>query len=66
MIIRNKTSNNRSQHGGSGAVGQSAGLANGSLGVRIPAAKDVSRKTGSDRSTAKRSAIGASVTVSRR
>ena len=37
-------------------------LQSGRLGVRIPAATDLSRKTGGDSSTAKRMTIGASVT----
>ena len=37
-------------------------LACGGLGIRVPAASDLSRKKGSDCSTAKRSAIGVSVT----
>ena len=41
--------------------------ASGRFGVRIPAATDLSRKkTGDDSSTAKRSAIGVSVTGLRR
>ena len=51
---------------GSGAVGWSIGPASGRLGVRIPAAKTLVVKTGSDSSTAKRSAIGASFTGPRR
>ena len=45
-----------------GAVGESVRPASGRLGVRIPAATDPSHKTGSDSSTTKRSALGASVT----
>ena len=48
-----------------GAVGQIVRLACGRFGVRIPAATDLSRKTGSDSSTAKRSGTGVSVTGSR-
>ena len=51
---------------GGGAVGQSVGPTYRRLGVRIPAAKDLSVKTGGDSSTAKRSAIGVSVTGPRR
>ena len=40
--------------------------ASGRLGVRILAATDLSRKTGSDSSTAIRSAVGVSVTGPRR
>ena len=47
---------------GGGAVDKSVGPASGRLGVRNPAATDLSRKKGSDRSTAKRSAIGVRVT----
>ena len=42
------------------------GPASGRLGVHIPAATDLNRKTGSDSSTAKRSAIGVSVTGPRK
>ena len=49
-----------------GTVEYSVGLASGRLGVRIPTATDLSRKKGSDSSTAKRSAIGVSVTSPRR
>ena len=41
-------------------------FASGRLSVRIPAATDLSRKTDSDSSTAKRSAIGVSVMGPRR
>ena len=41
-------------------------LACGRVGVRIPAATDLSRKRGSDSSTAKRSAAGVRVTGLRR
>ena len=52
-IIRNR---------GGGAVGKSVDPASGRLVVRIPAATDLSRKkTGTDSSTAKHSAIGVSV-----
>ena len=46
-----------------GAVGSSVRLASGRLGVRNPALTDLSDiKTGSDSSTAKRSALGVRVT----
>ena len=47
---------------GGGEVGKTVGPACGSLGARIPSATDLSRKTGSDSSTAKPSAMGVSVT----
>ena len=49
-----------------GAVCLSVRLACGSLGVRIPAATVLSRKTDSDSSTAKCSATAVSVTGPRR
>ena len=49
---------------GVGAVGSRVGPASGMLGVRI--ATDLSRKNSSDSSTAKRLAIGVSVTGPRR
>ena len=50
-----------------GAVGSSVRLASGRLGVRNPALTDLSDiKTGSDSSTAKRSALGVRVTGPRK
>ena len=51
---------------GGGEVGYSVGPTGGRLGVRIKAATDLSRETGSDSSTAKRSALGVSATGPRR
>ena len=49
-----------------GAVGSRGRLASGNLGVRIPAATDLSRKTGSVSPTAKHSGICVSVTGTQR
>ena len=54
------------QNRGDGAVSLSVCPASGRLGVRIPAAADLCRKTSSDSSAAKRSAIGMSVRGPRR
>ena len=51
---------------GGGAVGNSVRPASGRLAVRIPAATDLSRKKRSDSFTAKRMALGVSVTGPRR